>query len=124
MNRLGILTGADLKRQPIALLLHHFGKAGSWYHAIAHGEDDRAVVADRPRKSAGSETTFADDLTSPEEIEQGVRAMAGEVWNWCETAKAFDRDGEIKYADFQQVTRGRTLPAVIRDHDLLSRVGL
>ncbi len=37
MNSLGIFTGADLRRQPIAFLQQHFGKAGPWYHAIARG---------------------------------------------------------------------------------------
>jgi DNA polymerase IV len=47
-------------------------KSGAWYHAIAQGEDDRPVVADRPRKSSGSETTFPEDRTSPADIEAGV----------------------------------------------------
>src|SRR4051794_9593721 len=91
MNRLGIFTGADLRRQPLSFLQQHFGKAGSWYQAIANGEDDRPVVPDRPRKSAGSETTFADDLTQPADIEAGVQAMADEVWSWCEKTQAFGR---------------------------------
>jgi DNA polymerase-4 len=65
-------------------LRQHFGKSGAWYHAIARGEDDRPVVPDRPRKSSGSETTFANDLTDPAAIEAGVQAMADEVWDWCE----------------------------------------
>ena len=63
INELGIFTGADLRRQSIAFLQLHFGKSGGWYYAIARGEDDRPVVPDRPRKSSGSETTFAEDLT-------------------------------------------------------------
>jgi DNA polymerase IV len=124
MNRLGIFTGADLRRQTPDFLHRHFGKAGSWYHAIAHGEDDRAVVPDRPRKSSGSETTFAEDLTDTAAIEAGVQAMADEVWAWCEKAGAFGRTVtvKIKYADFRQATRSRTLPAPVRDHALLRRV--
>jgi DNA polymerase-4 len=56
MNRLGIFTGADLRRQSLAFLQQHFGKSGPWYHAIANGEDHRPVVPNRPRKSSGSET--------------------------------------------------------------------
>jgi DNA polymerase IV len=91
MNRLGIFTGADLRRQSLAFLQQHFGKSGPWYHAIANGEDDRPVVPDRPRKSSGSETTFSNDLTVPADIEAGVQAMADEVWAWCEEARAFGR---------------------------------
>jgi len=66
MHRLGIFTGADLRRQSLAFLQQHFGKSGPWFHAIANGEDRRPVVPDRPRKSSGSETTFSNDLTGPE----------------------------------------------------------
>jgi len=126
MNRLGIFTGADLSRQPLALLHRHFGKSGAFYHAIANGEDNRPVVPDRPRKSSGSETTFSNDLTDPAEIEIGVLEMANEVWAWCEKARAFGRTVtvKIKYADFRQVTRSRTLPAVITSAEILRAVSI
>jgi len=64
MQRLGIETGADLRAKSRAFLQQHFGKSAAWYLGIANGEDDRPVVADRPRKSSGSETTFERDLTT------------------------------------------------------------
>ncbi|MGF7146572.1 DNA polymerase-4 [Sphingomonas zeicaulis] len=111
MNRLGIFTGADLRAHDLAFLQANFGKAGRWYHAIARGEDDRAVTPDRPRKSSGSETTFARDLATPAEVEQGVAAMVDDVWGWCERSGGSGRTVtlKIRYADFQQVTRSRTL---------------
>jgi DNA polymerase IV len=126
MNRLGIFTGADLRRQSLAFLQQHFGKSGGWYHAIARGEDDRPVVPDRPRKSSGSETTFAHDLTEPAAIEAGVQDMADEVWAWCEKARAFGRTVtvKIKYADFRQATRSRTLPAIVTSQDTLRNVSV
>ena len=72
MNRLGIHTGADLKAQSLEFLEQYFGKAGTYYYAIARGQDDRRVVPDRPRKSVGSETTFMQDLGRPAEIEEGI----------------------------------------------------
>ena len=48
-------------------------------------------MPDRPRKSSGSETTFAENLTAPAEIEAGVRAMADDVWSWCEGIRCLDR---------------------------------
>ena len=83
-------------------------------------------MPDRPRKSSGSETTFSSDLTNPADIEAGVQAMADEVWAWCEKARAFGRTVtvKIKYADFRQVTRSRTLPALIMSRDVLRDVSL
>jgi DNA polymerase-4 len=123
MQGLGIETGADLKAKSLAFLQQHFGKSAAWYLGIANGEDYRPVVADRPRKSSGSETTFARDLTAAAEIEAGVEAMADEVWAWCEKEKAFGRTVtvKVKFADFEQVTRSRSFPAVITRHDLLRR---
>ena len=80
-------TGADLRAKPLAFLQQHFGKSAAWYLGIANGEDERPVVADRQRKSSGSETTFERDLTAPDEIEAGVEAMAADVWAWCEKAE-------------------------------------
>jgi DNA polymerase IV len=126
MKRLGIFNGADLRRQSLEFLQQHFGKSGTWYHAIANGEDNRPVVPDRPRKSSGSERTFADDLTDPAAIEAGVLAMAGEVWAWCEKTRFSGRTVtvKIKYADFRQVTRSRTLPAMITSQETLQNVSI
>jgi DNA polymerase-4 len=121
MNGLGLFTGADLRRQSRGFLQRHFGKSGGWYYAIARGEDDRPVMPDRPRKSSGSETTFAEDLTDPAAIEAGVQAMADDVWAWCEKTQAFGHTVtvKIKFADFRQQTRSRTLPVPLASQALL-----
>jgi DNA polymerase-4 len=126
MQRLGIQTGADLRTKSLAFLQQHFGKSAAWYLGIANGEDDRPVVADRQRKSSGSETTFERDLTASAEIEAGVEAMSDDVWAWCDKAKAFGRTVtvKVKFADFQQVTRSRSFPTVIAGHDLLRRASV
>jgi DNA polymerase IV len=126
MNRLGIFTGADMRKQSLAFLQRHFGKSGPWYHAIANGEDDRPVVPNRRRKSCGSETTFAIDVTDPAGIEAGVLEMSDKVWAWCEKAGAFGRTVtvKIKYADFRQATRSQSLPLPITSAVVLRQVSL
>jgi DNA polymerase-4 len=126
MTALGIFTGADLKRQSLAFLQAHFGKSGAWYYAIARGEDERPVQPNRPRKSSGSETTFQWDLTAAADIEAGVVSMADEVWAWCETAQMFGRTVtvKIKYADFQQATRSRSLSSPVLTREILHAVSL
>lgn len=117
MQGLGIETGADLRAKSIEFLRAHFGSSAEWYHAIARGEDDRPVDAERIRKSSGSETTFNTDLTDNEEIEAGVLEMAEDVWAWCEKAQEFGRTVtvKVKYADFQIITRSRSLTAGLVD---------
>jgi DNA polymerase-4 len=126
MRRLGIETGADLRAKPLDFLQQHFGSSAAWYVAIANGEDDRPVVADRPRKSAGSETTFARDLIAADEIEAGVTAMADDVWAWCEKAQAFGRTVtvKVKFADFRQITRSRSFPTAVVARDDLRRTSI
>jgi DNA polymerase-4 len=126
MHALGIETGADLREQTLDFLRNHFGKAGSWYFEIARGRDDRAVQPDRERKSAGSETTFPEDLTDPARIEAGVIAMADEVWGWCEKARSRGRTVtvKIKWANFQITTRSRSMETAIETRDRLCEVAL
>jgi DNA polymerase-4 len=126
MQRFGIQTGADLRTRSLGFLQQHFGKSAAWYLAIANGEDDRPVVANRRRKSSGSETTFAHDLTEMKEIEAGVTAMADEVWGWCEKANAFGRTitVKVKFSDFQIITRSQSFPSAIAQNKALRQVSI
>ncbi len=126
MERLGIMTGADLRSKSLSFLKQHFGKSAAWYQSIANGEDDRPVLADRPRKSSGSETTFERDLTEPYEIEAKVQTMADDVWAWCDKTQAFGRTVtvKVKYADFQQVTRSQSFAVTVVRQDHLREASL
>jgi len=126
MHALGIETGADLRGQTLVFLRDHFGKAGSWYYEIARGRDDRAVQPDRERKSSGCETTFPEDLTDPVRIEAGVVAMVDEVWSWCERSNARGRTVtvKIKWANFQIISRSRSMETPIETRDRLREVAL
>jgi len=126
MLSLGISTGGQLKAQSLAFLLQHFGRPGSWYYEIARGRDERAVNPNRERKSSGSETTFADDLTDPVAIESGVLAMADDVWDWCEKTGARGRTVtvKVKWADFRQCTRSRSRAAPVSRREALHECSL
>lgn len=113
MNQLGIFTGLDLRQQSEAFLRQHFGKAGGYYFGLARAEDHRPVEADQVRKSIGSENTFGQDLTTIEELLAGLGPELTDVW---ETTKRMGVQGrtvtvKIKYADFQVITRSRTVAA-------------
>jgi DNA polymerase-4 len=126
MNRLGLHTGADLKAQSQQFLEQYFGRAGAWYYAIVRGQDDRRVVPDRPRKSIGSETTFMQDLGLRAEIEQGISTVLEDVWTYCERTGIAGRTVtvKVKYADFQIITRSRTLAEPVLSRDVLERTSL
>lgn len=111
MDRLGIHTGADLKAKPLAFLQQHFGKAGGWYYRIARGIDNRPVEPDRPRKSIGAEDTFHTDLFDSASVYSEISALVAKVWRLCEAKQLRARTVtlKVKYADFQRITRSRTV---------------
>ena len=124
MNQLGIFTGADLRDRPVEFLHQHFGKAGRYYHAIARAEDHRPVEADRLRKSVGSETTFAQDLTAFTDLLDGLRPSIEEVWEYCQRSGILGRTVtvKVKFADFQQITRSRSSAGPVPSQPVLERI--
>ena len=119
MHRLGIYTGADLKRRSEAELVWHFGKAGHAYYLNARGIDNREVVPDRIRKSVGSENTFMTDLDDPEEVAANLTAIAEETWRRAARREFYGRTVtlKVKFADFEQITRSRTVGGFVTDYD-------
>jgi DNA polymerase-4 len=110
MNGLGIFTGRDLRAQTLSFLQGNFGKAGSYYHAIARGVDERPVRADRIRKSVGAENTFSEDLTGYDALCEALQPIIKKVWRHCETSDIRGRTVtlKVKFADFDTITRSRT----------------
>ncbi|MBB2200095.1 DNA polymerase IV [Gluconacetobacter tumulisoli] len=113
MRALGIRTGLDLRRQDLTVLARHFGKSAAFYHGIARGQDDRPVDAERRRKSIGAERTFERDIHEWAEATAALDDLSGRVWQACTARGMGGRTVtvKIKYADFRQTGRARSLPA-------------
>lgn len=111
MRCLGIATGADLKKLSEEKLKALFGKTGSYFYKIAHGEDDRPVISEWVRKSIGKEMTLEEDTDDPETMRFVLERLADRVVGLLNKK---GRRGKtvtlkIKYFDFRQVTRSITL---------------
>jgi DNA polymerase-4 len=117
MERLGILTGADLAAWPIEQLEAHFGSSGRWYWRIARGIDDREVKPDRPYKSVSAERTFDVDYREEEDLRREISRVAGYAWQRIERAEVQGRTVTLKakFADFQIVTRSKSFPSPVPD---------
>jgi DNA polymerase-4 len=121
MRKLGIYTGADLRSRGEHELVQHFGRSGHFYYRIARGVDERPVTPDRPRKSLGSECTFATDLSRRADMLAALKPLADEV------AEGLQRRGlrartvtlKLKYHDFRTITRSRSLPEPVSASDAL-----
>lgn len=111
MHEKGIFTGLELKQHTRRTLVDWFGKAGRYYYNIARGTDEREVNPNRIRKSLGAETTFSEDLTTRDEIIENIEYVAEIVIKRLATANAAGKTLtlKMKYCDFQQVTRSKTL---------------
>ena len=124
MNELGIATGLDLRRQSMEFLQRHFGKVGQHYYHIARGIDNRPVNPDRIRKSVGSETTFERDLYEYIDLLARLEPLISDVWQYCESKRIRGRTVtlKVKFADFRQITRSRTLLTPVDSHAILAQI--
>ncbi|WP_134726858.1 DNA polymerase IV [Paracoccus luteus] len=121
MERHGIRTGADLRRQTLAFLTARFGKSGQYYFDVARGIDHRVVRPDRIRKSIGAENTFFEDIHDPAAAALALVPLADKVWRHAETHRLRGRTVTLKakYTDFRIVTRARSLPLPVASRDAL-----
>jgi len=123
MHKLGIHNGSDLQKWDLYSLIRNFGKAGKFYFDIARGIDDRPVEVESERKSVGTELTYEKDLTTQFEIIAELYKVELELMERLEHAGVTGRTitVKIKFSDFRQITRSKTLPFYIRDFETLHR---
>ena len=124
MHKLGIHKGADLKKWEKVDLIRNFGKAGVFFYDIVRGIDDRPVESDQERKSVGTELTYERDLNTSFEIIAELYKVEKELMERLEhlgtTGKTITL--KVKFDDFKQITRSKTIQGYIRDFETLHRV--
>lgn len=123
MHKLGIHTGADLKKWDLVSLVRNFGKSGAFFYDIVRGIDDRPVEPDWERKSLGTEVTYEKDLTTQFEIITELYKLEKELMERIDHAGTTGRTVtlKIKFSDFRQITRSKTVPNYIKDFNSLHR---
>lgn len=121
MKRMGLHTGADLKKLTEAELIRNFGKPGKFYYKIVRGEDDREVQPHRETKSVGAEDTFPFDLKVLEDMHEELEKIAVVVHDRLRRhgLKGRTLTLKIKYHDFKQITRSESFPQLIDDVDTI-----
>ena len=115
MERLGLITGADIRSKDRAFLDQHFGKSGGYFYNVSRGIDHRAVNPNQERKSIGSETTFANSLRDEAACMEALRPLISSVASFCTKRETGGRTVTLKlrYDDFKTVTRSRTVGRVM-----------
>ena len=125
MERLGILTGADLKDWSLPALEAQFGSSGAWYHRICRGIDEREVKPDRPYKSVSAERTFEEDLRDPDRLVSELERIAGYAWERVRRAEVTGRTVtlKVKFGDFTLITRSKSFPEWVPDVGAFTAAG-
>ncbi|MDH4474478.1 MAG: DNA polymerase IV [Fluviicola sp.] len=115
MNKHGIFNGADLKKQSIEYLSLYFGKSGKHYYDIVRGIQHSEVVPDRLRKSIAAERTFSSDLSSSYFMLEQLDKIADELEKRLvrNNVKGKTITVKLKFSDFTQQTRSKTLPLFV-----------
>lgn len=111
MKRLGVSTIGDLARQSRPFLEARFGSAGADLHRKARGLDDSELALESRPKSIGRETTFAEDVSDPGELEAVLAGLAEQASARARRLGLRARQVVLKarFPDFRTITRSLTL---------------
>lgn len=121
MYQLGIFTGLELKSKSVEFLSTHFGKSGAFYYQVVRGIHTSEVKPNRITKSVAAEHTFDANLSSEIFMLEQLETIAA---NLERRLKKYNIAGKtvtlkIKYSDFTQQTRSKTVPYFIFDKALI-----
>ncbi len=121
MYRLGIFNGFDLKQKSEEFLTLNFGKSGSYYYKVVRGIHLSEVKPNRIRKSLGAERTFDENISSEIFMLERLENIAEEIEHRLKKSKVAGKTVtlKIKYSDFSQYTRSKTIPYFISSKALI-----
>ncbi|MBP6425555.1 MAG: DNA polymerase IV [Flavobacterium sp.] len=121
MYQLGIFTGLELKSKSLDFLSTHFGKSGVFYYHVVRGIHNSEVKPDRITKSVAAEHTFDTNLSSEifmlEQLDNIATNLERRLKKQNIAGKTVTL--KIKYSDFSQQTRSKTVPYFIADKGLI-----
>jgi DNA polymerase IV len=125
MERLGIVTGADLRDWSLPALQEQFGSSGHWYWRICRGLDEREVKPDRPYKSVSAERTFDEDLRDPDRLAAELDRIAGYAWDRVKRAEVTGRTVtlKVKFGDFTIITRSKSFTGPVPNLESFATAG-
>lgn len=115
MDILKIQTLGDIKKYPVQILSQKFGKMGPHLLELSNGIDVSKVETDHIRKSISSETTLAKDVSDFETIKEIILDRSETVGKDLRAKQLLCENVfiKLKFSDFSQVTRSRTLDSPI-----------
>ena len=121
MFQFGIFTGLDLKNRSLEFLEKNFGKSGRFYYNVVRGIHNSEVKSNRIAKSVAAEYTFDNNLSSEIFMVEKLEKIAAELERRLKKHQISGKTItlKIKYSDFTQQTRSKTMPYFIADKSLI-----
>lgn len=111
LHACGVRFAADLRRHPAEFWKERFGERGQTLYEKGAGIDPTPVTPSSPMKSSSAENTFGEDVSDPHILKTLLLKHSERI------ASDLRRHGvkgrtvtlKIKFPDFRQITRSRTL---------------
>jgi DNA polymerase-4 len=121
MNKLGLYTGADLKKLSRHDLVRLFGKTGHFFYEIVRGIDNREVEPHRETKSISGEDTFLTDLSDIEDMFAELDRISETVFERMQAHNLYGRTItlKVKYSDFKQITRNQSFSQPVTEREVI-----
>ena len=124
MNNIGIFKGLDLKNKSLEELTRLFGKSGKFYYNIVRGVHNSLVKPNRVRKSIAAEKTFSKNISSEVFMLERLDKIAEELEKRMMKSKTKGKTItlKIKYSDFTQQTRSKTIQNFMQTKDEIMHI--
>lgn len=123
LGLMGVRTVGDLAKLETQRLLQALGPGGAILQRLADGRDRSPVDGSRPAKTVSAETTFEQDVTDLERLDEALRELVDRV------AERLRADGvrartvyvKLKLPDFRQLSRQVSRTSPTDDADVIFR---
>lgn len=120
LNKIGIFTVEDLLKYSKQVLQDILGSMGEEVYLRIRGIDDRQVKSSGVRKSIGTEVTLSKDIDDivliSKYLDDYLRKICDEIVQKKILAKTITL--KIKFDDFQQITRSKSLENASNNYNL------
>ena len=126
LRRDGITMVGHLQKVEEDKLVARYGSIGHQLYDFSRGNDDRSVAPSSAPKSISSETTFAEDIYN-------LETLCKRMWPLCESVAGRMKKRslaarsvtlKLKRADFQLLTRSRTLSSPTELAEIIYRTAV
>jgi DNA polymerase-4 len=122
LNRMGVQKIHTLQEMPMELLGKAFGKNGKIMWQKANGIDHSPIIPYHEKKSISTERTFMQDTIDTRKLLDFIIAMVEQLayelrysHKVCSTISI-----KLRYADFQTVSKQKSIPYTAVDHTLIA----